>query len=62
MTVKVFVLTQRIFIILRGKGLIHCCRECGKSFKVGDVIISKEGGGSRAKWYCREHAIKFKLI
>jgi hypothetical protein len=60
MTLRVFVLTPFILKVLRGKGLIKCCRRCGASFKVGDVIISIVG--AKRKWYCRDCAIKFKLI
>jgi hypothetical protein len=61
MTVKVFVLTPFIVKILKGKGLLKACRECGYSFKIGDVVVSITGAG-KTRWYCREHAIKFKLI
>jgi hypothetical protein len=62
MTTKVFVLTQRILNIFRRKGLIKCCRECGRSFEIGDVIVSKYGGSAKAKWYCKKHARKFGII
>jgi hypothetical protein len=60
MTVKVFVLTPFLFKVLRGKGFLHACRECGYSFEIGDIIVSVHG--HKTRWYCRECAVKFEFI
>jgi hypothetical protein len=62
MTVKVFVLTPFIQKILRGKGLIKPCRECAYCFRLGDVIVSRQGGKCKTKWYCRKCAIRYSFI
>ena len=60
MTVKVFVLTPFIHKILKGRGLVKPCRECGCAFKIGDVIVSRHG--AKTYHYCRKCAVKFKFI
>ena len=60
MTVKVFVLTDFIFKLLKGRNLIRQCRECGSSFEIDDVVVSL--CNYKTRWYCRKCAIKFKLI
>jgi hypothetical protein len=64
MTVKVFTLTSFVFRVLSSRNLIKRCRNCGYVFKLGDVIISKQGSGGSARtyWYCRKCAVKFQLI
>ena len=62
MKLKVFVLTPFIQSILRGRGLLKPCRNCGYAFQLGDVIVSKHGGSNKMWWYCRKCAIKLRLI
>jgi len=58
---RVFVLTHCIRNQLDGRGLIKCCRECGRHFKIGDVIVSIQGT-KKTRWYCQKCARKFKFI
>lgn len=62
MTVKTFVLTFSTFNMLKARGLIKACRNCGYAFHGGDVVVSKFGSKPHAYWYCRKCAIICKLI
>jgi hypothetical protein len=62
MTVKTYVLTFPILKMLQARGLVKKCRNCGCSFNIGDVVVSKFGSTQASYWYCRKCAIKLKII
>jgi len=62
MSVRVYVLTPFVWKIMTGKGLLPFhCRNCLSVFKVGDVVVSRHSTNKTFR-YCRECAIKLRLI
>ena len=62
MTAKVYVLTPFLWKIFVGKRLLPFhCRNCGKLFQIGDVIVSRHSTNKTFR-YCRKCAIKLRLI
>jgi hypothetical protein len=57
---KAFVLTKRILVILRRKGLLRRCKGCGREFEVGEVVVSVPCiSNHKRKWYCLRCARRY---
>jgi len=62
-----FKLTKALIRSLKGRGRYQeRCSWCGKSFKPGDIVLSKASrsggsGGSCRRWYCLNCARKLNI-
>jgi len=57
---RVFKLTPQVVKTLESRGWLKTCHGCGKSFKVGELVLSVPRAHGR-KWYCLKYAKRYEV-
>lgn len=62
MSRKIFILTERLYKLLKLRNRLQTCCICGRKFSVGDTVKSViKGGKGRRKWICSECSKKYNI-